>query len=123
MITMLLEVLRQSDHVRHGIAKIGRQIPHSKASYPNGVEVSADGETLYFAAFGASELVRMGRIDGSERTSVPIPHPDNLTWSEDGRILVAAHTAPLTEVAGCLSIEPAWNRCRRSNSGRRGNTE
>jgi hypothetical protein len=82
-----------------------RQIPHSKASYPNGVEVSPDGETLYFAAFGSSELVRMKRSDGSERTSVPVPRPDNLTWGDDKRLLVAAHTAPITEVAGCLSIE------------------
>jgi hypothetical protein len=47
----------------------------------------------------------MRRSDGTERTSVPIPRPDNLTWSDDARILVAAHTAPLTEIAGCLSIE------------------
>jgi hypothetical protein len=82
-----------------------RQIPNTKASYPNGVEVSSDGETLYFAAFGSSELVRMRRADGAERTSVPVPRPDNLTWSDDARLLVAAHTAALMEVAGCLSIE------------------
>jgi hypothetical protein len=82
-----------------------RQIPNSVASYPNGIEVSPDGETVYFGAFGSSEFVRLKRSDGSERTSIRIPHPDNLTWSRDGRLLVAAHSAPLTQLMGCGSID------------------
>ncbi len=82
-----------------------RQIPNSKASYPNGIEVSPDGEILYFGAFGSSEFVRLQRSDGSERTSIVIPHPDNLTWSRDGRLLVTAHSAPLTQLMSCQSIE------------------
>jgi hypothetical protein len=82
-----------------------RQIPNSVASYPNGIEVSPNGEILYFGAFGSSEFVRLKRSDGSERTSIGIPHPDNLTWSRDGRLLVAAHSASLTQLMGCQSID------------------
>jgi hypothetical protein len=82
-----------------------RQIPNSKASVPNGLAVSSDGTTLYFAAFGSSELIRLRRADGENRVSVPLPRPDNLTWADDGRLLVAAHTAPLTELLGCARVE------------------
>lgn len=83
-----------------------RQIPNSKASFPNGIATSPDGATLYVAAFGSGEIIRIRRADGANRIAVPLPRPDNLTWAADGRLLAAAHTAPLGEIFGCLRVDP-----------------
>jgi len=72
-----------------------RPVPESEGSGPNGVAVSPDGQTLFFAAWGASKLVRLGR-DGSGRQELALPHhPDNLSWSADGKLLVAGQIGPL----------------------------
>ena len=66
-------------------------VPGSAMSGPNGIAVSKDGHWVYVAAFGSHELVRLSR-DGSspERQAMGIGFaPDNLRWTEDGKLLVA----------------------------------
>jgi sugar lactone lactonase YvrE len=80
-------------------------VPDSQGSAPNGVIASADGRTLYFAAWGTSTLVRVGR-DGSGRRELPLPHhPDNLTWGADGRLLVTGQKASITDIPACGQID------------------
>ncbi len=75
--------------------------PGSQASAPNGLEVAPDGERLFIAAWGGQGLVRVDR-DGSDRREVELGfHPDNLTWSADGRLLVAGQGGPVSGILAC----------------------
>ena len=71
------------------------QIPGTELAGANGIVVSKDGKTIYVAAWGASELVRFTRTNGSaQKTAVPVSFfPDNLRWAPDGTILVAGQNA------------------------------
>ncbi len=77
----------------------------SEDSAPNGLEVSADGETLYYASWGRSAVVRVSR-DGSSREEAPLDfHPDNLTWSSQGQLLAAGQGGPITAIASCGEVD------------------
>jgi sugar lactone lactonase YvrE len=81
-----------------------RPVPDTRASAPNGVVASPDGATLYFAAWGGSRLVRVGR-DGSGRRELAVPHhPDNLSWASDGRLLSTGQQGSLLIVPACQRI-------------------
>jgi hypothetical protein len=34
-----------------------------------------------------------------------VAHPDNISWSDDGTLLVASHTGGLSQISACGSIE------------------
>jgi hypothetical protein len=84
-----------------------REIENSQGSAPNGVEVSADGMTIYVAEWGAGKVYRL-RLDGDgppRRDEVSVDHnPDNLTWTRDGRLLVAGQHGGVMTSLGCDSI-------------------
>jgi hypothetical protein len=76
-------------------------VPNTKASAANGVALSPDGATLFYAETGAGRFVRIG-LDGSGRTEVEVPGgPDNLSWTTRGTLYLASHTANLAFL-GCL---------------------
>jgi hypothetical protein len=82
-----------------------RAVPDTRASAPNGVVASSDGETLYFAAWGNSALVRVRR-DGSSRRELALPHhPDNITWGGDGRLLVTGQKGSITQIPACGQLD------------------
>jgi sugar lactone lactonase YvrE len=82
-----------------------RPVPDTRASAPNGVVASADGETLYFAAWGGSRLVRVGR-DGSGRRELALSHhPDNLSWTSDGQLLSTGQMGSILMVPACGRID------------------
>ena len=84
-------------------------VPNTAASAPNGVALSPDGRTLFYAETGAARLVRIG-LDGTGRTEVPVPGaPDNLSWTTRGTLYLASHTSTAAFLA-CL-LGPA---CRSS---------
>jgi hypothetical protein len=75
--------------------------PNPAASAPNGVALSPDGRTLYYAETGGARLVRIG-LDGSGRAEVAVPGgPDNLSWTESGTLYLASHTSSAAFL-GCL---------------------
>lgn len=79
-------------------------IPGSEASGPNGIAASRDGETIFIAEWGAQRLVRIAR-DGSDRRAVPVGfHPDNLSWTADGRVLAGGQIAGPLEATGCFDV-------------------
>jgi hypothetical protein len=85
-----------------------RQVPGSEGRAPNGVAASPDGRELYFAEWGGAGLVRLRRhADGSvERASVELGHhPDNITWTRDGRLLVTGQIGRIGELFACGSTE------------------
>ncbi len=70
-----------------------RAIPGTEMSGPNGIVASADGRTLFVAAYGTHEVVRFqrGEGDGAPRKDVIKVDitPDNLRWSASGKVLAA----------------------------------
>ena len=71
-----------------------RHVEGSKASLPNGVAVSRDGVTLYFAETATGRVHRLPFHEGGagKVESLTIPgKPDNLAWTERGTLLVGTH--------------------------------
>lgn len=83
-------------------------VPGSNGAFPNGIAVSEDGREIYFSEWSQKRLVRL-RLDASgdrRRTSIDLPHhPDNLSWTRDGRLLVTGQLGPLGEVIACGQIK------------------
>jgi hypothetical protein len=76
-------------------------VPGTAASAANGVALSPDGRTLFYAETGARRFVRTG-LDGSGRAEVAVPGgPDNLSWTSRGTLYLASHTSN-TAFLGCL---------------------
>lgn len=82
-----------------------REVAGTRAPFPNGIEISDDARSLYLNAYLAGEVRRISRETGDLLASAPVPGPDNLTWSKDGRLLVASHSGSLSEQSACLSLE------------------
>lgn len=61
----------------------------SDLSGPNGVIVSADGETAYVALWAEKRIMSMNRSDGVVKKVDVSFLPDNLRWSEDGSFIIA----------------------------------
>ena len=78
-------------------------LPGSEGSGPNGVAVAEDG-AVFLTEWGGQRLVRVAP-DGT-RSVVDLGfHPDNLTWTKDGLLLVAGQNASLGTIFACLEIE------------------
>jgi hypothetical protein len=64
--------------------------PGTRMRLPNGVVASADGRYIYVNEFGARMVHKIGLDDGKESGSAKVDFlPDNLTWTREGRLLVA----------------------------------
>jgi hypothetical protein len=85
-----------------------REVPQSEGRGPNGVAVSPSGREIFFAEWTGSAIVRLRRDDdGSvDRAVAPLPHhPDNLTWTRDGRLLVTGQVGRIGDLLGCGATE------------------
>lgn len=79
-----------------------RHVPGTTASAANGVALSPDGKTLYYAETGGRRFVRIG-LDGANRAEIPVPGgPDNLSWTSRGTLYLASHTSNVAFL-GCLA--------------------
>jgi hypothetical protein len=99
-------------------------IAGTELSAPNGVEVSADGNTIFVAVFGSRELVRFRRTAGSlQKDSIRLGvTPDNVRWSMSGKLLTAGsdQAAPGAAAAtgwSVIEIDPATLATRRIAGG------
>ena len=67
-----------------------RKLEGSDAPFPNGVQVSADGQSAWFAAWTANQLWRYELETGAITAKVDTGYMvDNLNWASDGRLLGA----------------------------------
>jgi hypothetical protein len=66
------------------------ELPGTRAGYPNGVLVSADGRYMYFNAWTAKEVHKYDRKEGKETGVVKLDFmPDNITWTSKHQMLAA----------------------------------
>lgn len=84
-------------HSDSGLQKLaGSDMP-----FPNGIERSADGAHLFVGSYTAGELRKIDVARGEVVARLEVLRPDNLTWSAEGRLLVAAGRDTLTETLAC----------------------
>ena len=89
-----------------------RHVPGTSAALANGVAVSADGQMLFYAESMTGLVHRLPLAGGGGAISVQIEgNPDNLSWTDHGRLLVTSHTAG-TRFGLCLlgrrPCETSW---------------
>jgi hypothetical protein len=66
------------------------ELPGTRAGYPNGVLVSADGRFMYFNAWTAKEVHKYDLREGKETGVVKLDFmPDNITWTKNRHMLAA----------------------------------
>jgi sugar lactone lactonase YvrE len=78
-----------------------RHVDATRVGMPNGI--AADGnDRLWIADWSGGRLVRLDRRTGT-RDVVALPHhPDNLSWTADGRLLVTGQVGDVRIALGCL---------------------
>jgi hypothetical protein len=88
-------------------------IPGTELSAPNGIEVTADGKTMFVAVFGTHEFVRFRRHEnGLKKDSISVAiSPDNVRWTTKGKLLTvgsnyAGPAAPRTTAWTVLEVDP-----------------
>jgi len=81
------------------------ELPGTRASGSNGVELSADGEKIFLNLTLANEVLRIDRRTGAIEARASVPQPDNSTWTSDGRLLVASLRGPARDLFSCSGIE------------------
>ncbi len=83
-----------------------REVEGSESSGPNGIAAARGGATLFIAEYGSGRIQRVARRGGRVARSAPLAFkPDNLSWSEDGQLLAAGQSAPLSAILGCFEVE------------------
>jgi hypothetical protein len=83
-----------------------RPVPGTEGAMPNGIELSQDGRDVIVNLYFGDEVRRVARDTGETRASAEVGQPDNVTWSQDGRLLVASHgAAGLADQLACQNLE------------------
>ena len=69
---------------------------------PNGIVASSDGSTLFVAAYLGTALKKLSRQDSSQYIQKETVYSiDNIRWSDEGELLLAAHDRGCTPTGGC----------------------
>ena len=76
----------------------------SAMPFPNGIEKGPDEDVLYIASFLGNDVRRLDLKRGEVTATARVAHPDNLTWSPDGKLLVASNTDSFIELAKCREV-------------------
>lgn len=77
------------------------KLPGSDGIVPNGVEVSADGQSVYVTETGGQQLRKLDYATGEQLAVVKLGPADNLSWAEDGRLIATRVTGAMP--ADCFS--------------------
>jgi len=81
------------------------RIAGSETAYANGIESSPDGRFVYLNGYFENALIKVDTLTGQRVGEVSIMGPDNVTWSDEGRLLVASHHAGTFDLLKCLRLE------------------
>ncbi|MEO8604611.1 MAG: hypothetical protein ABI629_18730 [bacterium] len=92
-----------------------RHVPGTAAAGPNGIAVSPDGSTLFYAETGAERVARLPLVGAAAGASPAFArlggYPNTLSWTTRKTILAAVHTGAAGRLA-CLFARPcrsAWS--------------
>lgn len=80
-------------------------VPGSECAFANGIAVSPDGARVFVNATLGGTLRAIDRRTGRRLHELSVASPDNLSWTPDGRLLVASLTGGALEVQACDAIE------------------
>ena len=76
----------------------------TESRFPNGLILSADERTLYVNEYFGNRVLVVNWREGERIGNVPVEKPDNLSWTQDGQLLVASHRASLYALAKSLEL-------------------
>lgn len=65
--------------------------PWSHAAFPNGIQISGDGERVFLNLYSPGRVRVVDRRSGDIVAELPVDQPDNSAWLADGRLVVASH--------------------------------
>ncbi len=82
-----------------------RRIRTGGLSGANGLETSADGNTIYASAWSGRELLVLDRRTGTERRIALGFLPDNIKRAPDGTLLVGGQRSTVERIAACNGTE------------------
>ncbi|NJN50460.1 MAG: SMP-30/gluconolactonase/LRE family protein [Gammaproteobacteria bacterium] len=80
------------------------RVAGTDAPFPNGIEKSADERFLYVNSYLGDEVRKIDADSGEVVARARVAKPDNSSWADDGRLLVASHTDSLGELLACAEI-------------------
>jgi hypothetical protein len=81
-------------------------VPHTDSAYPNGILLAPDGQTFFLNRY-LDGIVQQHDLDSGEILgSVEIEKPDNSSWSDEGELLVASHSASVFTLLAAVLSEP-----------------
>ena len=86
-----------------------QKVPGSEAAGANGIELSADGKTIYMAAWGSQSFIRLSRgATPPTRDEIPLGfRVDNIHFARDGTLLAAGQiTDPNARSSRAVKIDP-----------------
>ena len=91
-------------HVLHWDGQRFAVAAGTRMPFPNGIQVSPDGKALFVNAYLPGEVRKIGFPGGELLGKASVKGPDNSQWDAEGRLLVASHTAGITELGACFGI-------------------
>ncbi|MCV6625150.1 MAG: hypothetical protein OIF38_03580 [Cellvibrionaceae bacterium] len=80
------------------------EVPGYRSANPNGIQISADGQTLFVNSWGGNRVDKLDWRNGQLLASVEVSHPDNSQWGPDGRLLVASQSFNLAQANTCMQV-------------------
>lgn len=86
-----------------------KKVPGSEAAGANGIELSADGKTIYLAAWGSQSFIRLSRgATLVKHDEIPLGfRPDNIHFARDGSLLAAGQiTDPANRSSRVVKVNP-----------------
>jgi hypothetical protein len=73
-----------------------RVMANTSAAMPNGIEIADDGKSIWVNNYIEGELRQYDIATEQLLATIAVPNIDNSAWLEDGRLLLASHTSPMT---------------------------
>jgi hypothetical protein len=71
----------------------------------NGIEKAPDESAVYVNSYLGGTITKFDAKTGANLGAADVEGPDNVTWSTDGRLLVASHTDSYRELMACMELE------------------
>lgn len=93
-------------HLLHWNLDAGYQrLGDFSGDYPNGLQISADGEYLFINLWAESKVKKLQLASGEVVGEADVTHPDNSQWDGEGRLLVTGHDFTLNDLRVCTDLD------------------